>query len=322
MEPSTWTYTEELAGAVRLSDLKPVTRKDVWLIPNLVCRTLNSLYGVSGAGKSVLACELIRCVLTGEKFLGVKPLNTVDSVLILCSDAGAELEYRDRLGKLKVDLSKVCVVPGVGVEDTDQWFLYGALAGEISAGLVIIDHATGMLDGDPNDREPWRELYQDKIGRFLCPVVLLAHSSDWGGSNKSHRIAGNSAAKQFTRCQMEIDQIGNPRKPDSVTRRVTVDSNYSEPLVKLFDLVNGRVKNIQDNEKTPKRGAKTLDQNAEIVRLAKSSSKKTKKEVAGEVASFMGISSNTLYRRTLKDLERKSLLVPSSRSQETGYYES
>ncbi|GAA3521860.1 hypothetical protein GCM10022417_16510 [Corynebacterium pilbarense] len=92
-------------------------------------------------------------------------------MLVVCSDRGAEHEYRDRLGTIGVDVQTagVTFLTGAGTEPQQWWNSVHEYARRAGHDLVVVDHASGVLDGDELEKSPWRELWTQRLSKFDLP---------------------------------------------------------------------------------------------------------------------------------------------------------
>lgn len=303
-------------GAVSLRDVQPRTERELWIIPNIVHATNTLIYGISGAGKSLVVAHIIASVVEGREFLGIHPTQHGLRVLVLCSDRGAEREYRERLEALGMDTATDSVVflPGVGVEPQQRWNDIHDFAHVGKFDLVVVDHATGVIDGDEREREPWVQLWQERLNRFDLPVVLVAHSSDYAGAGgPSHRVRGNSAATAPSRNEVEIYRTNANAYADSVRvlRTKTRDGLGIERRFWITDggvIVRDEQAEQQAGDRARQRSKQTMDKNEHIARLAVQSAGESAAAVAREIASEVGLSENTLRAKKLPSLVDQGLL--------------
>lgn len=310
---------EQQLGVIHLKDIQPRTEQDMWLIPGVVHATNTLLYGTSSAGKSLAVAHIIASLLDGREFLGVKPLVTGLKVLVVCSDRGAEHEYRDRLGKIGVDVQTagVTFLTGVGTESQQWWDTVHGYSRRAGHDLVVVDHASGVLDGDELEKAPWRELWTQRLAPFDLPVILVAHSSDYiGAGGPSHRVMGNSAASQFARAEVEIYRTSPSAYGDSlrVLRSKSRDGVGVQRRYRIVDqaMVRDEQAEQQAGEKARQRSVQALDKNARVAQLAAGSAGKCKAEVARDIAERADLSENSIRAKKLTQLEKSGLLVQST----------
>lgn len=318
-DQQTTDYLRAALGAVHLRDVRPPAEEERWLLPGIVCSTNTLLYGTSSAGKSLAVANIIASLTDGREFLGVRPNATGLRVLVLCSDRGAKEEYAERFKALGVS-PDVYFFPGVSNKPQAWWDSMHELARRDSAGLVVIDHASGVLDGDELAKEPWRELWTQRVEPFGCPVILVAHASDYAGERgPAHRVMGNSGAAQFARTEVEIYATGANRFANS-PRVLRSKSRYGDGVERRFwisdngVIVRDEQAEQQAGEKTRQRSKQTMDKNHRLAHLACQSSGKNKAEVARDIAPKTGLSVENVRAKKLNDLERAGLLCQQTNS--------
>lgn len=261
------SFLAHTTGAKTLEELNrhPVSDGSFWLVPDLVCSSLTLLYGESKAGKSLFVCQLVRSLVDGRPVLGRAPA-VKGRVLILCSDAGAVSEYQHRLTSMGVrNAQDVVFVPVATGINAQLWEDLTELASVSGFCLVVLDHATGVLEGDVNAREPWRDLWQHLI-RLGTPALMVSHSSDsrYQGA-RSHRPMGNSAATQWARHRVEYTR---PDRRDSNKRVLRLMSNQvcSDSIAGVIDESTGLL-SLDDEVTQPPRVSDKQQRNALIASL-------------------------------------------------------
>lgn len=321
VDQQTTDYLRAALGAVHLRDVRPPTEEERWLLPGIVCSTNTLLYGTSSAGKSLAVANIIASLTDGREFLGVRPNATGLRVLVLCSDRGAEQEFAERFKALGVS-PDVYFFPGVSNKPQAWWDSMHELARRDSAGLVVIDHASGVLDGDELAKEPWRELWTQRVEPFGCPVILVAHASDYAGERgPAHRVMGNSGAAQFARTEVEIYATGANRFANS-PRVLRSKSRYGDGVERRFIISDGGLL-VRDTdgeqaagERSRQRAQTSLDANHRIALAAVQSCGRTVAQVAADVARATGDNEDTLRKRKLPALVRSGVLC--KRDSDTG----
>lgn len=312
------TLLEQQLGVVHIDSVEPRTEQERWLIPGVVHSTNTLLYGASSAGKSLAVAHIIASLTDGRDFLGITPYAHGVRVLVLCSDTGAELEYKERLDALDAR-ADVDFLTGVGIRSQAWWNTVHQYARRAGHGLVVIDHASGVLDGDEMEKPPWKQLWQERVAPFGIPVILVAHASDYvGPSGRSHRPMGNSGASHFARCEVEIYRTSSNAYADSVRvlRSKSRDGLGVERRYRIVDqaMVRDEQAEEQAANKTRQRSVQSLDKNARVAQLAAGSAGKNKTEVARDIAEQAGLSVNSIRAKKLAQLEKGGLLVQSTNS--------
>jgi len=302
----------DILGIVKDEDLDLPTQADNWLIPGVVCTTNTVVYGQASAGKSMIISNIIASLFDGRNFFDIPPERSGLKGLVICSDAKAEFEYKQRLHNINAT-GAVEYMADAGVISPDQWGLIVEAVRYIGYDYVIIDHATGVVDGDVIAREPWQKFWQDHVRSLNVPTIVVAHSSDSAFQGQvSHRPMGNSGVTQFSRCEVEVFTKGNTKFASEPLRELRSKSRYGQGVVRNFRIVDPGivVEEVQAEESVPKqRASDTLDKNARIARLAVESKASTVTGVAEEIASEVGTTARTLSARKLPELVSIGLLV-------------
>jgi len=245
--------------AYRLDKLNtvPVTEEDHWIIPGIVSTSNTYVYGQAKVGKSFLVSSIVASVVSGNELLGKTPLQSGLNCLVLTSDSGSDKEYQERISRHDIDEDRIYVRHvGNTVTDADWADLYaGAEAAEV--GLVVLDHASGVLEGDINLHEPWRDLW-NRLEKFPCARVLVGHSTDSKFEGREiKRPSGNSAASQFPRAKVYLSAPGGAQ---STKRVLSLTSNNapaetlecdlnSDGLFRLRGEPGGQSQNRSDRKK-------------------------------------------------------------------------
>lgn len=302
----------DILGIVKDEDLDLPTQADNWLILGVVCTTNTVVYGQASAGKSMVISNIIASLFDGRNFFDIPPEKSGLKGLVICSDAKAEFEYKQRLHNINAT-GAVEYMADAGVISPEQWGLIVEAVRYIGYDYVIIDHATGVVDGDVIAREPWQRFWQDHVRSLNVPTIVVAHSSDSAFQGQvSHRPMGNSGVTQFSRCEVEVFTKGNTKFASEPLRELRSKSRYGQGVVRNFRIIDPGiiVEEEQVEESVPKqRASDTLDKNARIARLAAQSKAGTVTGVAEEIASEVGTTSRTLSARKLPELVSIGLLV-------------
>lgn len=302
----------DAVGAVFSNELAEVSEKSFWIIPGLLSTSRTLLYGESKAGKSFLVANLVYSAVTGTALLGKQPLKTVGKALILSTDTDGDLEYKDRLDRLGIPSSTVLLARVSSTTPRETWDNLPDYCASNGVGLVVVDHANGVIDGDTNEVAPWQELWNVKLGALDTQgvaVVVVHHSSDsrFQGA-KTHRPMGSSATTQFARARVELDRPDS--KTASTLRRVRTLANNAEPenIECYLDVDTARFE-VETATRPLPRSVATLDRNKQVSLLASESRGATVKAVAEDIADRAGVSVSALERRILPQLVRAGLLV-------------
>lgn len=178
---------------------------------------------------------------------------------------------------------------------------------------VIVDHATGVVDGDVIAREPWQKFWQEHVRSLNVPTIVVAHSSDSTFQGQvSHRPMGNSGVTQFSRCEVEVFTKGNTKFASEPLRELRSKSRYGQGVARNFRIIDPGIVVAEEQAEKPapkQRDNETLDKNARIARLAARSKASTVTGVAEDIASEVGTTARTLSARKLPELVSIGLLV-------------
>jgi RecA-family ATPase len=238
--------SEIVSAPTRLRLVNPVTLaglpvpKRQWLVePWIPMRRATGLYGVPGAGKTLLMQMLATACATGQKWLG-RYVRRCKSILHYCEDDLDEMHGRqeeiNRYYRCSFrDLDDIRWLPRLGDENTLMTFDAGgraclsalfhellAAAREFGARLIVEDTLADIFGGNENDRGHARRFVQEGLGRMArdadAAVVACAHPSltglktDTGSSGTTGWRGGYRA--DFTLSFFRDDQ-GQPADSDA-----------------------------------------------------------------------------------------------------------
>ena len=297
---NTADFYRKMLGIVKDEELKEISESDNWLIPRIVCTTNTLIYGQASAGKSMVVASIIASLHDGRELFGVQPLHSGLRGLVICSDTKSEYEYSQRLKNIGAT-GAVEYMPDAGIIDSNTWEKVASFVKAAGFDYVIIDHATGVVDGDAISREPWQKFWQNAVGSLGLPTIVVAHASDstYQGQT-SHRPMGNSAVAQFSRCEVEVHIPGGAKFGTSPLRELRTKSRYGDGVTHRFRIADPGVivpETATTGTSKHQRNKETYDINREIARLASQSRSKTKTAVAREIATKVGLSAGTIRNR-------------------------
>lgn len=175
-----------------------------WVIPGLLAAGSAALLtGKGGEGKSLLGQQTATCLASGIGLLGV-PVEPASAIYITLEDSEDELHRRQTdinaaLGCRHADLSRLRLVSLLGHSDTElvtfgrdgsarRGTLFDrieALALELGASFVCLDHAAHFFGGNENDRHQvtvFTNLLNGLSLRIDGCVMLLGHESKAGAA--------------------------------------------------------------------------------------------------------------------------------------------
>ncbi|QFQ02293.1 hypothetical protein CUROG_04590 [Corynebacterium urogenitale] len=275
-----------LAAPYRLDNLQnnPVSPEDHWLIPGVVSTSNTFVYGQSKVGKSFLVSGIVKSLVDGEKLLGKEPLKSRLRVYILTTDAGSELEYQERLTALGVSPELVFVQPLHGELTPARWEALRDSVVGVKADVVVLDHATGVIQGDINLREPWLELWRELHKFEGVARILVGHSTDSKFEGREiKRPSGNAAATQFARARVYLSAPGGA----TLSKRVIslVSNNAPSEVIECDLGADGRFSERGEvKDSGYNRSQKKLDAGAKIVELAVEAAPGKQSEVHARIA--------------------------------------
>ena len=199
---------EERKLLVRPSELviAGATAGGDWLVDGLIERgTRGLVVAPPKTGKSLLFLELVLCLATGRKFLGVKPYSRPVKCAVISREDGPTIVHR-RLMQLaasrgigSVELDRNIVVnterqsarfkidrPG-DVEEMGDWLRAAGVE------FCVIDVLNRLHDGQENSSDDMTKVMQrfDELAqRGGCQVCVIHHTNKAGGVKGSTAIEG------------------------------------------------------------------------------------------------------------------------------------
>src|SRR6185312_14742683 len=222
-----------------------------WLVPDLIPdRTVTSLSGDGGVGKSLLTLQLACARATKSKWLGldVEPGRTL---YISAEDDKDEMHRRladiaraerfaladardlriiDRAGKDAV-MGMLSAMSGK-IVPTAQWRRVERRVGEFRPGLVVFDTSADVYSGNENVREQVRQFVTMLRGLAIaheCAVLLLTHPSNHGvssGSGTSGSTAWHNSVRSRLFMRRPKDDDTRQREPN-LRILETMKANYA-----------------------------------------------------------------------------------------------
>lgn len=255
-----------------LEDMQEVSHKDFWIIEGALAKQGTTyVYGMSKMGKSFFVSQVINAALRGTDLLGLPTYEKVDKVLILTTDTGSDREYKMRLDALGTGPERVCIYKLDTAASEVPWEDIAGDANAFGFGLVVVDHATALVEGEINYREGWVRLYEH-LARFNAPTVLVGHSTDSRQEGKQiKRPAGNAAATQFARARVFLNAPGGLVQSPKRVLEFQANNAVVEPIhcvkdEKGFLIVDAEAP--KESEKQRERSEDTRDTTLALVELA------------------------------------------------------
>lgn len=192
-----------------------------WLIPELLpVGEQLLLAAIAKTGKTMLAADLAYSILTGEPFIGIKPLRT-GRVLLVTSDEPSNTTRR-RLKQRGFDLilnadDKLRIMTRLDLSDTT---LLEEQLKEFQPDLVIIDSLTSITNDlglSEKDTEFARCCYRlnQLIAQYKSAAVLIHHENKDKEAKGINQVAGNSRIVAAFWGIWQLKQFSPPKDENS-----------------------------------------------------------------------------------------------------------
>lgn len=213
-------------SAMGLAGIPIPTR--LWVLEGLIpSRTITSLYGDGGTGKSLLSIQLAICLATGSPFLGM-PVKKHRVFAVYCEDDHDELHRRidSVLHGVKKDYDDLAFFEyesWVGSDTVLMDFKHGkgALSSRfeqleqkislLRPDVLILDTAADLFGGNENSRTEVRQFIAGCLGRltknYNLTIILLAHPSV-AGLRDGTGTGGNTAWNNSVRSRLYLERAG------------------------------------------------------------------------------------------------------------------
>ncbi|MBK8211656.1 MAG: AAA family ATPase [Rhodospirillales bacterium] len=211
---------------------------------------VTALYGDGGAGKSLLAQQLMTACVIGQNWLGLET-TACSAIGLFCEDDEGELLRRQDCINRAVgvdfrDLRRLHIIPRVGDDNvlmtfnrdgrgelTALWHTFVDEARRRGARLAVIDTAADTFGGDEIRRSEVRQFIASCLGRLAREidgaVLLLAHPSLSGiasGSGSGGSTAWSNSVR--SRLYLERPAAEEGENPDNDARILTTKkANYA-----------------------------------------------------------------------------------------------
>jgi hypothetical protein len=221
------------ADPICAGDLHGQPPERLWLVTDWIAQNeVNSLYGMGGTGKSLLAQQLAYSAATGEPWLGleVKPCETV--LAVLCEDKLDELHRRHEAIRLARGhaignpYGGVYLWPRYGFNNTLLTYerdapIYGPFHDRLkqqlqrlNPGLLILDTIRDVFGGDERDPQQANAFLKTVLGGLILAqkerghsltVMLVGHPSVLG-AKEGTGLAGSLAWENGVRCRLYLSK--------------------------------------------------------------------------------------------------------------------
>ena len=238
-----------------------------FVVDGLISSSVTTILGVPYLGKTYLALDAARSLLTGEPFLGEGVNRTYERVAFLCTDPGGQYDIARRSARMGIEGGRLLAQPFYTPQSRDEWRDAIGVFRRESIGAIVIDNTTDLADDANGPREVKAVTDGLRMWSESGPVILNIHHKNKGGG-----YFGSIVWKKWTR--VELDLTGNPK---TSVRRLKSQSNNGESvdLSLAFDPAGApafAVKSRRDlaaseaehQERTRIRSKATLDRNRRI----------------------------------------------------------
>src|SRR5580692_7187715 len=92
-----------------------------FVVEGLISSSVTTILGDPYLGKTYLALDGARSLLTGEPFLGVKVSKTYDRVAFLCTDPGGQYDIARRSARMGIEGGRLLAQPFYTPQSRDEW---------------------------------------------------------------------------------------------------------------------------------------------------------------------------------------------------------
>jgi hypothetical protein len=267
-----------------------------FVVEGLISSSVTTILGDPYLGKTYLALDAARSLLTGERFLGRAVNGTYDRVAFLCTDPGGQYDIARRAALMGIEGGRLLAQPFYTPQSREEWREAIGVFQRERIGAIIIDNTTDLADDANGPREVKAVTDGLRMWSESGPVILNIHHK-----NKVGGYFGSIVWRKWTR--VELDITGNPK---TSVRRLKSQSNNGESanLGLTFDPHATPVFTVRDNGDRAAQTAEqeavrrnrdkvTLDRNAHIWRLRDSGLSQAR------VAEQMHININQVKRADL-----------------------
>ncbi len=228
------------------------------IVDGLISSSVTTVVGDACAGKTHLAIDAARSLLTGAPFLGRSVARTLDRVAFLCSEPGGRLSVARRSKAAGIDGRRLVVMSFYMPESRQDWKDAVSVFRRDRIGAVIVDSITaGIPGGTPDPRDA--RMVLDGLRLWSdngAAILILRHDSQMGGCLES------ALWRKWTRIELKLS--GSPK---SSHRRLQSEASDAEPVdfSLVFDPAEVPAFKFAGERVLPgERTNTTADRNAEI----------------------------------------------------------
>ena len=227
------------------------------IVDGLISSTVTTIAGDTCAGKTHLAIDAARSLLTGAPFLGRSVARTLDRVAFLCGEPGGRLSVARRSKAAGVDGRRLVVMSFYMPESRQDCKDAVSVFRRDRIGAVIVDGITTGIPGgirDPRDVKMVLDglrLWSDNGAAILS----LHHDSQMGGCFES------ALWRKWTRIELKLSG-----SPGSSRCRLQSVGGDAEPVnfSLVFDPAEAPAFKFAGERVRPERPDTTAGRNAEI----------------------------------------------------------
>jgi hypothetical protein len=238
---------------------------DDWFVNNFISSAVTTIIGDAHLGKTHLAIDAVRSLITGEDFLGNEVNKTVDRAAFLCTDPRGQLTVARRVNEAGLDRRRVLAMPFYTPKDFGEWKEAVADLHRQHVDLIVVDNTTDLAEDANGPREVKSIIDGLRLWSDSGAAILNLHHRN---KSAGHGYFGSTLWQKWTRAELEV--TGNPRKS---ARRIKTTVNDGEPIDLTLNF-NPKVspaftvvKAVAACEAEPhqhERDPKTLDENKKI----------------------------------------------------------
>ena len=202
-------------------------KSEEWLIPSLLCDSLTLLSGEPKAGKTALACHLVRSLVLKTEILGKQPTQKKIKVAWMGFDFKWRREVKGRLPDLSESLYFLSTVD---YKATDQWDELENIMLTKGINFLVIDHLYGLAAGADQDRQNQLQAVFVPIIKLIertgASVLLLTQAPKGGSGRAAHSVASEGLARWLLRLKgsgqtKTLTSLGNNAETLSFTIKLS-----------------------------------------------------------------------------------------------------
>lgn len=159
-----------------------------YLIDGVVHSAVTTIQGDSYLGKTFLALDIARSLITGDPFLGRAVVRQVDRVAFLSTDPGGKYEMAQRVRDAGIDRKRIVLKSFYAPNDWAGWTTVMTGLQTLGAGVaIVVDNTTDLAIDANGPREvklitDGLRLWSDN-GLSVINIHHLNKGSSWGGKS-------------------------------------------------------------------------------------------------------------------------------------------